>query len=663
MIYTSGASSVKSLPASGWFSFTVPGSPSGVFVGLVDSDASTDPNEHSHSLFFSRGQVVVRENGEQVSGVSSSHSPGSIYSIVRHAGAVFYCRGAPGVLQADARIPFLVPGTVLWASTLPLNGPVFLDATLTDASDTVVGAEMREKTDYNEARLRMAPLVLAASTSDVNSARLSFEPAEAKGFQGDGARISLAAPEIFSRQSLDYNAASAQFPPLQAMGTGDYSPPQGATLFLDYLRVNAGGPGAMLAQARTVFEPLAMKAGDYDYNDARVAFPPMQADASGRHTNGPKFTVVMPAFASALPLVNVLDVFGGEAVASDTLYPSSYALVTEQAVADDAVLLDAETALFVDGGEAVAEGGAEEIHTIELLESEAVAEDEVELSGSTLLLGEAVADSEVLPSSSTFRDLLDSVAVADDAALPYIMADLLNNEAIADDSLVLTAEETLLSEAVAEGDALPSTSSGALLVSEAVADDELSVQVQSWAMVEEIAVADDQVLMKQAGLVAWVMNTSTGAVSWYDNWAFTSMATVGGKVFAAGPEGLSVVGGDADGQDAIDARIDFGWQEFGGYGRDGQPKPDHYKKRVSALWFGYHADNVMTATVETYGGQHAPQSYTMPVRSAAQPRNNRITPGRGLSSRYWRISVNNNNGGDFELHSIAAETVTSTRRL
>ena len=53
----------------------------------------------------------------------------------------------------------------------------------------------------------------------------------------------------------------------------------------------------------------------------------------------------------------------------------------------------------------------------------------------------------------------------------------------------------------------------------------------------------------------------------------------------------------------------------------------------------------------------------MEAREADQPRNNRIKIGKGLNSAYWRISINNVDGADFTVSSIAADTAASRRRL
>ena len=670
MTYHGGASSLAPLQGDGWFSFSVPGGAAGVYVGLVDSDTTIDPSEQTHSLHFSGSSVKVIENGAVIR-PSMPHSPTAVYAIVRSGDRVFYCEGGAGAPVTDPRIPFPIPGAVIYASLQPVYGPVYLDATLTAGGDSVLNAALHEEPMHSEARLSFAPLVLAASTDDVNAARVSFEPMTADASVGDGARIAFLPVEVYARQDADYNVASASFAPMTLFATSDYEARVGAALYLDYFTVSAGGPGTILADAHVAFDPLTARAGDYEYNDARMAFEPLTASAAGRYPAGPEFAVTVPAFSGELVSATVFDLLGGEGVGSDTLYPNSYALLEDEAVGED--WQDGGTATQFDvQTDAIGDDVFAYMQVAVLIEDEAVGDDLLTAEASALLVSDAVADDLLSPATSTTTDLLLDVAVGDDVAMPYVSFDVLDQEAVGDDAMVLVSMALLTDDAVGDDTVLEGVSSVVLLDDVAVADDSLSVQVVGVALVSgeaselyasSDAVGDDATFTKDSGLTAWVMNAKTGAVSWYDNWAFNSMTTVGGKVFAAGPDGLSVLGGDTDGADTIDARIDYGWQEFGGYDQEGMPKALDVKKRVLGLWFGYHSDGPMDATVETYGQGYGPYTYSMAPRSADQPRNNRITPGKGLNARYWRVSVANTGGCNFELHSINAETANSTRRL
>ena len=154
--------------------------------------------------------------------------------------------------------------------------------------------------------------------------------------------------------------------------------------------------------------------------------------------------------------------------------------------------------------------------------------------------------------------------------------------------------------------------------------------------------------------VAWVMNTETGAPYWYSNWQFSDMVQVGDKILAVGPEGLVVLGADTDAGETIDAVVQYGFTDFG----------SEHRKRVPEFVFGYTAETPMAVEVETYGQGYSPYEYQISSqRLSEQPNNGRLTPGKGLNARYWRIAVRNTDGGAFAVDSITATVAESTRRL
>jgi hypothetical protein len=85
-------------------------------------------------------------------------------------------------------------------------------------------------------------------------------------------------------------------------------------------------------------------------------------------------------------------------------------------------------------------------------------------------------------------------------------------------------------------------------------------------------------------------------------------------------------------------------------------------KRMSDLYVGYTGGRLQ-CDVETYDGPQDVYNYLMEERDADAPRNNRLKIGRGLSSRYWRFTVKNLEGADFQLHDMTAVIGRSNRRL
>lgn len=633
--WTAGARSIEPLEGDGYFRFLVPAGVTGVSVGIGRADTSTDPMEPSHGILFSPGRFRVFTSAGYLSGWIPYANDTAFY-IGREGGVVYFATST-----SESLTPDFDPWDGYEASeesAIYVASPVVLDAALLMPGDCVNDAAM-----FAGPRPPQPPrnsVTIAVPMLRIYTLDLPFAAVSA------GLRI-----RADGQGNLLEADVRARSHPLVARAAQDVF--NSAEIALRPLGVNARQwPLPTVVSAR--LKPMKASAREFG-NMASVAVRPLTVRASEQSA---RWRIVLPAFQAGVPpIADVDDV----ALASDAVYPSHYALVVDGAFASDQLIAGAESVEMV---EDTALASAEVVLGASvLLEDVALASDELPSTASTMLVvGTALAGDELLP-QSTGSVLVTSGALAGGDALPYAFVDVEGVALASDDALIVSI--VLLEDEALAGDEAITTSlrAQALLEDAALAGDELLAWTDSFALLQDVAVASEQLFMKTPGLVAWVMNTDTGAVSWYDNWAFTSMAVVGGKVFAAGPDGLHVIGGDLDGAEQIDARVQFGYTEFGGYDQTGLPKPSEPKKRVQALWFGYHADGALEATVETYGQGYGPYAYAMAPRAADQPRNNRIVPGKGLNARYWRIGVANTGGCAFEVHSIAAEVAQSTRRL
>lgn len=657
--WIAGARSDAPLRSDGWFSFTVPQGVSGVVVGITDRDRSTEPDEPRHAFLFTAGTAQVIEQPSSRERTDRMPNTGGTYSIVRHGGTVLYCVGEAGDSITHPAAPFPLPGEVVYISQDKSYGNVFLDAALRAEGDRVDDAEMVDK-EYNSVEAEFLPLQAFSSMGAYNAvdADLCSMAVEAgsESFAWVDAHLE---PLACVASDVTHNEASVEFAPLVMLEKNIYDTANWVDISFESAYVYAFSQSGR-NESDASFKSLAVAASEIDHNEAVIEFElPRLAAANVVSTQmGPFIDCVLPELSGFGPNDLLVE---DMAYANDYTYPDRYALVVDGAFASDQLIAGAES---VETVEDTALASAEVVLGASvLLEDVALASDELLPTASTMLVvGTALAGDELLP-QSTGSVLVASGALAGGDALPYAFVDVEGVALASDDALIVSI--VLLEDEALAGDEAITTSlrAQALLEDAALAGDELLAWTDSFALLQDVAVANEQLFMKTPGLVAWVMNTDTGAVSWYDNWAFTSMAVVGGKVFAAGPDGLHVIGGDLDGIDQIDARVQFGYTELGGYDQTGLPKPNEPKKRVQALWFGYHADGVLQATVETYGQGYGPYAYAMAPRAADQPRNNRIVPGKGLNARYWRIGVANTGGCAFEVHSIAAEVAQSTRRL
>jgi hypothetical protein len=175
-----------------------------------------------------------------------------------------------------------------------------------------------------------------------------------------------------------------------------------------------------------------------------------------------------------------------------------------------------------------------------------------------------------------------------------------------------------------------------------------------WVVVgESTAQATSSVVLKNPGRVAWLMNTETAAVSWYDNFDFESIAQVNGVTFAVGPGGIYELTGDSDNGDTIDASLRSGFMDFG----------TQQQKRIEAFYFGYTSPGVLRTLVSTKDSGHSPSAFDMLPRVATAPRNNRIEPGKGLVGTYWQVELYNVAGAPFTVYDASVDLAISNRKL
>lgn len=213
-----------------------------------------------------------------------------------------------------------------------------------------------------------------------------------------------------------------------------------------------------------------------------------------------------------------------------------------------------------------------------------------------------------------------------------------------------TPSETATAISIAFASDVPAT---LLLTSACQAVSAAEPQVAAAPYLAAVADAASDVWFKDPGRIAWVMNTETTAASWYDNFDFESIAQTPDKVLGVGPDGLYELVGGTDSGEQIDAETVSGFSDFG------MPQT----KRVDNMYFGYTSDGRISVTVETYGSDHIPTTYLLEQRAADAPRNSRVTPGKGMWGRYWRFTIKNVAGADFEVHDASVDIAASSRRI
>lgn len=291
----------------------------------------------------------------------------------------------------------------------------------------------------------------------------------------------------------------------------------------------------------------------------------------------------------------------------------------------------------------------------EMAESVANAEDEIAaMDVPQLLLSAAQATSELVANTVAVLQANESAKATSSVALGLLETAAAGANASSMVVLLRRVEESVTSTAEGTDDVVATDEPQTfLLLSSGEAASMVMLQSSSQLLLESTAEVSSDVWYKDPGRVAWLMNTETTAASWYDNFDFESIAQPPGKVLAVAPDGLYELGGSTDSGEQIDAEVVSGFADFGAA----------QTKRVDNLYFGYTSEGRISVTTETYESGHPPSTYYLEQRDASAPRNSRVTPGKGLWGRYWRMTIRNVDGADFEVHDATVDIAVSTRRV
>jgi hypothetical protein len=266
-------------------------------------------------------------------------------------------------------------------------------------------------------------------------------------------------------------------------------------------------------------------------------------------------------------------------------------------------------------------------------------------------------DDSLVDHRTVYTTVLETIELADSAASKIVEDPLVDTATVLDaaddrspltDTVIETVAVVAFSTQAVDGTNDSDTVRETLTVVDSV-----SYVSGSYAdRVFETLTVEDWIYSRDFGSMAWVMNTETGAPSYYDNYEFASLVEHDGVLLAAGREGLYVVQQDNDSGREIPGTIQTGFLDW----------QTSRRKRLRDIYVGYTGAQ-LELKVEAYNEPYGEHTYEMVEREADAPRNNRIRVGRGLNSRYWRFTLTNPQGGAFQVFDAAANVDVSNRRL
>lgn len=378
---------------------------------------------------------------------------------------------------------------------------------------------------------------------------------------------------------------------------------------------------------------------------------------------------------SSCPATDVIMVRGETANATSSMVaaPQPQGVLVETTNATDAVTIDAYAVLINSANAAstvshtmviteLLRSSAKSVSSVvqgleQMAEAAANATDEILIADASQLLVSAAQVMSSIAGAGTIADMfLESKGEAKSFASLGLLEAVTSSAnatgmiAVLQRRVDVTATSTAATTSSADPSGTPETY---LLLSTANGTSLVQVQTDVVLSISSSAEATSDVWFKDPTSKAWVMNTETTAMGWYDNFSFESIVSWKGRELAVGPDGIHELAGDTDNGQKIDSIVESGFTDFG----------VAQTKRLDNMYFGYTSDGQIAVQTEVYESGSPPSIYLLEERDANAPRNSRVTPGKGLWGRYWRLTITNVDGADFEVHDATVDIAVSTRRI
>lgn len=161
-----------------------------------------------------------------------------------------------------------------------------------------------------------------------------------------------------------------------------------------------------------------------------------------------------------------------------------------------------------------------------------------------------------------------------------------------------------------------------------------------------------------ADVTAVVCNARTGAHGEYTNYAFNSLAVIGGVAYGCRSTGVFELAGDTDAGTDITASCLTGLTDFGD-----ERAPDRAQrlKRVDSVVTLSRSRRALT--VHVCADERREYRYDQPGSTEEFMTPKRSKVGRGLEARSWQFGISNSDGCDFEIAEIDPQHVVLSRRV
>ena len=213
----------------------------------------------------------------------------------------------------------------------------------------------------------------------------------------------------------------------------------------------------------------------------------------------------------------------------------------------------------------------------------------------------------------------------------------------------------LIDTVVAEAEGLGLAIVTVDLTDTSMADDSVLTATTMYGLIEDGVRVSISLTLDGLPYVGICMNASLKGVTEFQNYEFNSLATLKGRLYGAGADGLYLLEGPDDAGVGISALARTPLSRIAG-GR---------KAHVDSAYLGYSAGGQMQMKVITTEatGTKTSRVYELKAQTADTNRAGRIKLGKGLQSVYWAFELSNVLGADFTIDVVELHVLALSRRI
>lgn len=345
-------------------------------------------------------------------------------------------------------------------------------------------------------------------------------------------------------------------------------------------------------------------------------------------------------------VVRAVDAISQDPIGIGELYVALYGMVTNE------VLINGDSALANQIGNATLADVVNLVEAIYLGRQESLSDgigvnDAAQFQWLVVLL-DTLGLLDAPDAAARYRmSLLQGIRLVDSLA-QFFGADILENLGLSEALLGSALKLSGLADAIN----IQETVTPTFLLSVTAADVVKITPTQAIKMLFQPTLADG--IEISAGYIApdgsfttWAMNTRNAAITEYQNFAFNSFATIGGRYFGASDQGLYELQGDDDNGTSIIALLKGGLMQFGG-------------TQLSRLKEAYIAvRNGGGFVLKIVTGDGLTYTYGIDARSM---RSTKVHMGKGQRARYFSYELTSV-GQDFDLDTLEFVPIVVQRRV